>query len=168
MLCLVWSMRSTVKNIKRFLKQNLLTVLLRKKRSYLGSLRHLSRTKALPSNMTMLKKRGRLVIRTKQSQWVSQLPRKLLKIIFMIRFLLVIRKRWLVLWRTRNRSKRRLSLTMPSTPPTVMVWHFAPLLTHLFLVGLTRIRPPRRRILTRLLWKPPLFPSLVGRMNVAC
>jgi len=79
------------------------------------------KNEALPSNMTMHRKHGRLVIRTKPLRWVSQLLRKQLKITCMTPCLLVIRKLLPALWLTRNRSKGRLSLMMPLIRPTVMV-----------------------------------------------
>jgi len=60
-------MLATVKNTKRSMKLRLLSVLLKKKQNCQVSLQLLSKTKALPSLMTMLKKHGQLATTTKLS-----------------------------------------------------------------------------------------------------
>jgi hypothetical protein len=57
----------TASNIRRFTKLNLLTVLLKKRPSYLASALHLLKLKALPSLMTMHRKHGLLATTTKPS-----------------------------------------------------------------------------------------------------
>jgi hypothetical protein len=63
---------NTVRNIKRFMKPKPLSVLLKKKRNCLVSLLHLSKTRVLPSLMTMHKKHGLLDTTTKPLLWVSR------------------------------------------------------------------------------------------------
>jgi hypothetical protein len=60
------------KNTKRFTKLNLLSVLSKRKPSCLGSLPHQSKTKVLPSLMTMHRKLSQLDITTRPLHWDSR------------------------------------------------------------------------------------------------
>jgi len=65
----------------------------------------LLKTKALPSNMTMHRKHGVHVTRTRPLRWASVSLKKLSKITCMTHCLLVIPKLSLALWRTPSKLK---------------------------------------------------------------